>query len=792
MKKKTSKKGSRKAQDARKRRERRRQKTQNREKGLSCKPLFEGLPDAGELVQIWQQEHGPDIECQAFREFVRLKKQNEEAWAAGLCQGLELGSAAALCAYGMEPRTPWDTAPGMRRLDEAFAGSATCEAHKESLRRYEELFLGEAQLLHSGKEELSDEERETARGRALGLTALEAACEQDFPAAFVEFFKQAPRFVSFWLLREDGRTTTSEQCHWLVRGMELDIESCVVLLARELRRGTFLPLSAEEEEALLEKLYRHALKGSWEALHELILHLLRRPAFWRLPVSDKVFALLCTHFERKDPPAVAHMLWSLYFGSFKPLVPPMGAQMILAEVRRFLRNDPSRALLHCLTALSEFDAGRQKEGYRRLLRCRELEQQIGSGEQHALRLLARLPHSGKDNLRLPDSERLEQLCCLERTDPGLPADYLWQGLVCNEGTSSQKAWLQAAAATLPPQSRSYLEGLMTLHGFGGRQKDVGRALDLLAQAAKNHFLPALGLLADITGRGLCGCTPGPYQGTDWVEAGCRHLVPRALAVHGLLSGRQRRRNALLKLPLRSGTYTLDHLFSWCGRQDEDCLCLACQAISHLDRIDREEWHADRAVAPRDREWDILLEEACAGTGIHVPLSDYEDYDDLDDLDDLGDFHKQERQAERAGIELSCALCLALATADAGTLLYLGRELHSLAGRDMLAEWPCFSADMQWALARATGVCLDVLVHTPRRKTLPGGRDPDALELEETAMPLLIFFCLERARFFGEPAADELLASFCQEDKDRHAQLVAELNLAMPLRSFFCLTDNLLP
>ena len=60
------------------------------------------------------------------------------------------------------------------------------------------------------------------------------------------------------------------------------------------------------------------------------------------------------------------------------------------------------------------------------------------------------------------------------------------------------------------------------------------------------------------------------------------------------------------------------------------------------------------------------------------------------------------------------------------------------------------------------------------------------------MPLLIFFCLERARFFGEPAADELLASFCQEDKDRHAQLVAELNLAMPLRSFFCLTDNLLP
>ncbi len=52
------------------------------------------------------------------------------------------------------------------------------------------------------------------------------------------------------------------------------------------------------------------------------------------------------------------------------------------------------------------------------------------------------------------------------------------------------------------------------------------------------FLPATGQLGGIAGRGLYGCRQGPFQGTDWVEEGCRHLEPGVMAVHGLRPGRQ--------------------------------------------------------------------------------------------------------------------------------------------------------------------------------------------------------------------------------------------------------------
>ena len=77
--------------------------------------------------------------------------------------------------------------------------------------------------------------------------------------------------------------------------------------------------------------------------------------------------------------------------------------------------------------------------------------------------------------------------------------------------------------------------------FCERQRDVGRALDLFAEAAKHHCLPATGQLGCIAGRGLYGCRQGPFQGTDWIEERCRHLEPGAQAGS---------RSVTLKLPLR--------------------------------------------------------------------------------------------------------------------------------------------------------------------------------------------------------------------------------------------------
>ena len=71
-------------------------------------------------------------------------------------------------------------------------------------------------------------------------------------------------------------------------------------------------------------------------------------------------------------------------------------------------------------------------------------------------------------------------------------------------------------------------------------------------------------------------------------------------------------------------------------------------------------------------------------------------------------------------------------------------------------------------------------------------DPDDMyELVETSLPLLLFFCLDRARFFGEPAAEERLAAFSKEDTDSFRQLVSAMNLTTPPRRFWCPVDNLL-
>ena len=60
------------------------------------------------------------------------------------------------------------------------------------------------------------------------MTALEAACERDF--AFAAYSANAPFFRTTIRMREDGKTLSTEQLQWLLKGSNLGIEACSLLL----------------------------------------------------------------------------------------------------------------------------------------------------------------------------------------------------------------------------------------------------------------------------------------------------------------------------------------------------------------------------------------------------------------------------------------------------------------------------------------------------------------------------------------------------------------------------------
>ena len=541
--------------------------------------------------------------------------------------------------------------------------------------------------------------------------------------------------------------------------MELGLVDCTAVLSRQLRRRTWVPDAVEEERTLLEALFQQAKKGSWVCLYELLLHQLARPG--SLPLADDIVALLNSYTSQAELRTKADMLWSMYFSYLGPWDSRPKALALMDQARIIVRERPELIRMRCVVALDDYECGRQEQAIEELRRCQQEALPGTPDTLVATQLLAMLPHSGKDHLREPDPERLEQLFCLYIDAPELLADYLWQGIVCNEGTAWQAGWLKAMEK-YPASHRvvAWMEGLLCLHGFGGRTKDVDKALSCLAQSARGFFLPALNLLADITGRGLCGCQAGPYQGPDWVAEGCEHLAPRALAVHGLLSMSSGDSRKLLTSTVRVLSATREDLFDWCGRQDQDCLCLACNAVFRLDNLVRDaavtDSLANQPDVPDDDYLDILLE------------------------------------ARAAGEQLCDALCLAQATADAGTFLYAGRELMRLVTgsreygqsrhKDKRDAWADRTACK--ILFWAADFCLLQLTHMPRRKTrfyIPS---------LEPWLSQLVFFCLDRACFFGEPAARALRASLGQfMDLDRLAQDMEDANLNTPLRRFWCKTEH---
>ena len=144
------------------------------------------------------------------------------------------------------------------------------------------------------------------------------------------------------------------------------------------------------------------------------------------------------------------------------------------------------------------------------------------------------------------------------------------------------------------------------------------------------------------------------------------------------------------------------------------------------------------------------------------------------------------------MDLADALCLAQATADAGTFLYAGQELLRLvtesreyaqcSGKDKREAWDDSTAN--WLLVSAAKSCLEEMMDVPRRKT-----KSEFLSVEPY-LAQLVFFCLDRARFFGEPAADELLATFGRnQDTKKLMDNVGARNLNTPLRRFWCKTEH---
>ncbi len=600
-------------------------------------------------------------------------------------------------------------------------------------------------------------------------------------------------------LREDQKTLTSEQLCWLLRGSNLDIEACTLLLGLELRKQRFIPVSAEEEEALLKKLLAIASQGNWLALHELLLILMQRPGFASHPLTDEATGLL-TRFAEREPSSAAgaFLLWSRYFGYFAPPTPEQALDTAQRLVKAadspmtFFSKTAARdglPLLRCLLALHKLMHGNKRQALQEL---RRLEKD--NLEPVAARLLAALPHADlngtetlsalkgafggqadsaasresfladlfqdscatrEDSLEEPDEERLHRSLALSSLCPRLLADYLWQGLVCTKDIAGQDDWFRAMATYLPPIGGQsyYMEAFQLLYGIEGISKNPRLALTTLTRAAAQHYVPALDLLADITGRGLWGCKPGVCEDlgdTDWVEEGCRHLAPRALAVYGLLHG-HKDPEATLPLPGRSGSFTLRELLEWCGRQDADCLCQACHAL-------------------------FLLEERMKkGIALEQEPDGEEKARQDEDLT---------RRTREAGRRLFDALRLAQAMADAGTFLHVARELLRLNEEDRGAPG---AADRRMVLYHASFTCMDLLQGAERV-----GEESNVV-MAKTADDcfLLAVFCLKQAELLGEPGAQTILKSLDKKAVTLALQDVRAMKLTVPLKNLVCLTNCVL-
>ena len=498
--------------------------------------------------------------------------------------------------------------------------------------------------------------------------------------------------------------------HGLQAGDALSLELCLLFY-----KGDFFQdeeeYYAEEERAIWTWLHHFAARGNWEALHTLLQLALARPGSTRLSQVSDALLLARDYSEKGNLQARDYLYWATYFGYFEKANPG-----IAREARKLLEEGSSAsASLLCLCGFDRCVDGGKGEGLQMLELCQEKE-------SVALGLLALFADSEREfgtvTLQEPVWKSLEAFLSLSSEYPEL--------LV--------RPWLKAMERYTPPTGGQshFIEALLYLHGLAEYPEDVDMALDSLARAASQHFLPALGMLADITGRGLYGCDEGPLFDTDWLEEGCRHLEPRSLAVHGLLNGHGDLKQKLASE--RLADYTLEDLLQWCGSQNTDALCQALHAVYLLDGFARK----DPEVVEDSYAW-----------------------------------------AEMAGRRLSEAILLAQAMADAGALLYLGGELARLADEDKKEKNQGSEEDTP--LRTTAYICLDYLKMANRLgcRTNMQADTPEPLDL-------LALFCLDRALFFGEPKAKRLLETLAlQMDMKGVMESIDAMNLKAPLKDFVC-------
>lgn len=708
---------------------------------------MEETPDSDRTVRMWEEEHGESSEGQEYLLLARLKKEDRNAFADRLCEDLSRGSAAALCLYGIERCScPTAESPQVRAMDAAFQKSAAFKALKTGGESYRRLFQSEADRWRSIDRKEPDLVGDVAvAAKALGLTALNMACEMGFPAAFAAYSKYFFSFRSIQEMREDGKTIITQRLIWLLKGARLGIEDCILRLVRALRKGKFLPISVQEESDILSQTLKIASRGNWNALHELLLLMAARPGCMNLPVAHEILRLLESQSE-SSLDAAAYRLWSMYFGYFsapRPQEAICEAKRLLGEASRGASQNAALTSLRCLCALHDFRMGEQKQALQTLRSC-----QKEGNNSTALALLAMLPHSGEDggtlSLQDPNEATLQTLLELSSYHPRILVDYMWQALVSIQDYHLQIPWVAAMDMYAPPLGGQsyYMDGILYLHGFVWEPRDIDMALKSFVQAAGQHFLPALDMLADITGRGLYGCQQGlRYNGVDWVEAGCRHLAPRALVVYGMLHGHKDLKWRL-ENDCRLTDYTLEELFEWCGRQDQDALCLASHAIFLLEGV----------------------------------LSDARNTRDGQEKNASASLRER---ASLAGRKLADALRRGYAQADAGTLLYLGSELLRLVRQ--------IGQDEAQAFSLATHTCLERLLRATGRKNstqpLP---DPSRI------WALLACFCLSQSRALGEPKAQKPLSVLWHKlGKQQLLQDMEDLHLEEIGKRFVCLTNFVL-
>lgn len=473
-----------------------------------------------------------------------------------------------------------------------------------------------------------------------------------------------------------------------------------------------------------------AQQGSWNALHVLLLLVLKRPGGMRTQVEREAHLLVLGCDSCGEMLATSFLLWGMYFGYFSPAAPGRSIE----ETDRLLSSLPADqcGMLRCLRALYDWTQGRDREQSLQTLRDCQKDEYI------AARLLLTLSLSDKESPS-PDIDLLKQYI-LAPWYTALAVSYFWQGIVRTQGSEAQQEWLEPMEGCIPPLGGGiyYLRGQMYLHGYGGYTRDLDKALEEFAKAAREYFLPAIGMLADMTCHGFYGCEVGKYNGVDWVVEGCRRLEPRSVAMYARSPDHGDR--GLRDIPYRLANYTLEELYEWLGHQDTDCASLALHAIFLLTTLVPEKQN-------RDQDMEHILTVNIA----------------------------------RASSRLACAIRLAQAMADAGTFFYLFNALTCLE-RELDESEECI------AMLFAMQGCLLIFEHTDTREPEEDFLLPD----QETSLGLLAFFCLDRAAFFGEPKAQKLLDEREQNKKTaRFRELMTKLNLTAPLRKFVCPTHFML-